>query len=369
MQPLETISKLKLPLDLPASTTAPTTPTATGHPYRAISTPRLRRRDIDHNSTMEGSAAEGDSRMRRNSASAAAAAVTPAKTSGLFGASSNLVNSIVGAGIIGIPYALNQAGLVVGVALLVAVAYSTDKSLRMLIELASFHPQLRHCNVKTYEDLARIPFGSIGSNCVLAAMFIMAYGAMVAYLLIIKDTIPVVLGLGDSFWSREFVMTVSSAIFILPLALLRDMSALACTSLLSVVGDAILVGLIMFYSPFVSTVAENGGLGRVIIDYWFDKRLFIGLGVLSTAMACQHSAFLISGSLERPTPQRWAVVTGRSLTVAGLMSVTLGVFGFLGYLDATEGNVLNNFPRGSVAVNGGRALLGTFASSLLLLCS
>jgi solute carrier family 38 (sodium-coupled neutral amino acid transporter), member 11 len=366
MQPLATISKLKLPLDRPASTTAPTTPTTTtAHPYRAISTPRLRRRDIDHNTTMEGSAAGGDSRMRRNSSSAAALA-TPTKKSGLFGASSNLVNSIVGAGIIGIPYALNQAGLIVGVALLVAVAYSTDKSLRMLIELASFHPQLRHCNVKTYEDLARIPFGSIGSNCVLAAMFIMAYGAMVAYLLIIKDTIPVVLGLGDSFWSREFVMTVSSALFILPLALLRDMSALACTSLLSVTGDAILVGLIMLYSPFVSTVAENGGLGRVIIDYWFDTRLFIGLGVLSTAMACQHSAFLISGSLERPTPQRWAVVTGRSLTVAGLMSVTLGVFGYLGYLDATEGNVLNNFPRGSVAVNGGRALLGKFTSAKAL---
>jgi hypothetical protein len=38
-------------------------------------------------------------------------------------------------------------------------------------------------------------------------------------------------------------------------------------------------------------------------------------------------------------------------------------------LDATEGNVLNNFPRGSVAVNGGRALLGKFASAMLFLRS
>lgn len=52
---------------------------------------------------------------------------TPQKKSGIFGASSNLVNSIVGAGIIGIPYALKQSGLVTGVLLLLLVAYLTGK--------------------------------------------------------------------------------------------------------------------------------------------------------------------------------------------------------------------------------------------------
>ena len=122
---------------------------------------------------------------------------------GIFGASSNLVNSIVGAGIIGIPYAINQAGFVVGVALLCLVAYFTDKSLRMIVELASFHPLLSNLGVLTYEDLMRIPFGKAGSNFILASMFIMAYGAMTAYLLIVKDTIPTVLGLGESFVERD----------------------------------------------------------------------------------------------------------------------------------------------------------------------
>jgi len=52
----------------------------------------------------------------------------PKKKSGIFGASSNLVNSIVGAGIIGIPYALKQSGLIAGVFLLILVAYLTGKS-------------------------------------------------------------------------------------------------------------------------------------------------------------------------------------------------------------------------------------------------
>jgi hypothetical protein len=52
----------------------------------------------------------------------------PKKTSGLWGTSSNLVNSIVGAGIIGIPFALKESGIVAGVMLLLLVAYCTGTS-------------------------------------------------------------------------------------------------------------------------------------------------------------------------------------------------------------------------------------------------
>ena len=51
----------------------------------------------------------------------------PKKKSSLLGASSNLVNSIVGAGIIGIPYAFRMSGLLPGVLLLVLVALLTGK--------------------------------------------------------------------------------------------------------------------------------------------------------------------------------------------------------------------------------------------------
>ena len=54
--------------------------------------------------------------------------------SSIFGTSSNLVNTIVGAGIIGIPYAMLQCGLLAGTALLILVGILTEKSLRMLID-------------------------------------------------------------------------------------------------------------------------------------------------------------------------------------------------------------------------------------------
>jgi hypothetical protein len=118
------------------------------------------------------------------------------------------------------------------------------------------------------------------------------------------------------------------------------------------------VVVVVVYSPIEQSVSDAGGLGHVIRDNWISGRLFIGLGVLSTAMACQHSAFLISGTLEHKTSARWARVTNVSLLLAGGLSITLALAGYLGYLNETQGDVLNNFRPDSVGVNAGRALLG-----------
>ena len=80
----------------------------------------------------------------------------PKKQSPVAGACSNLVNSIVGAGIIGIPFALRERGLVAGVVLLVLVSYFTDKTLRMLVELAFFSTRLKGYGVMTFEDLLAV---------------------------------------------------------------------------------------------------------------------------------------------------------------------------------------------------------------------
>ena len=55
-------------------------------------------------------------------------------TSSIMSASFNMVNSIVGAGMIGIPFALREAGLVVGILLLVVMGFVTDYSIMLIIK-------------------------------------------------------------------------------------------------------------------------------------------------------------------------------------------------------------------------------------------
>jgi sodium-coupled neutral amino acid transporter 11 len=286
----------------------------------------------------------------------------PKMKSKIGGACSNLVNSIVGAGIIGIPYALKESGLVAGVVLLVLASYFTDKSLRMLVELAHFHPRLKSFAVLTFEDLMSLPFGEVGSNFILASMLIVAYGAMVAYLLIIKDTVPIVMGFGEdpgegSFMQREFIMMITSLVIIVPLSMQRDMSSLSITSAISVIADVILVFIVGLYAPVEDSVGNAGGLTAVIKSSIINYGFFVGFGVLTTAMCCQHSAFIVSGSLHNLSSKRWSIVTFVSMSIACVLCAILGITGYLGFLEDTQGDVLNNFEYD--------ALEGTIARLLL----
>lgn len=288
----------------------------------------------------------------------------PRKRSQISGACSNLVNSIVGAGIIGIPFALQQSGLVSGVVLLLLVGYFTDKSLKMMVDLATSSPQLKGRGVWTYDDLMLLPFGTKGRAFVLCSMFVTAYGAMVAYLLIIKDTLPVVWGLVDDgdasvggFVERELVMLLTSLTVVVPLSMQRDFSSLSFTSTISVAADLLLVVFVAVYAPIGESLANEGGLGNIIQNSIIEKGFFIGFGVLTVAMCCQHSAFIVASSLDNPTPKRWSIVTAISLSVSVLCCLVLGVAGYLGFLDETSGDVLNNFEADTASANIARALL------------
>jgi sodium-coupled neutral amino acid transporter 11 len=135
------------------------------------------------------------------------------------------------------------------------------------------------------------------------------------------------------------------------------MSSLSFTSTLSVAADIVLVIFILIYSPVTETVGNVGGIAQVIENDSVKPGLFIGLGVLSTAMACQHSAFIISDSLHQLTRHRWNIVTVCSISMATALCAILGTAGYLGFMEETQGDVLNNFDAESVVANVARGLL------------
>ena len=248
--------------------------------------------------------------------------------------------------------------------LLMFHGHTQEKSLRLIVGLASFHPRLRNRNVRTFEDLASYPFDKVGRIFILTNMLILAYGAMLAYLLIIKDTVPPIvrsilhLHTTNNSVYQNAVLIVSSVVVILPLALKRDMASLSIFSSFSVSADVILTIFIIAYAPIRSSVHSAGGLGYILSHHAIQpSTLFIAVGILSTAMSCQHSCFIISESLSNKTQKRWAKVTGSSLLVAGFLTAVLGVAGYLGFGEKTQGDVLNNFDQDHYEANFARFLL------------
>ena len=96
---------------------------------------------------------------------------------------------------------MNKTGIIAGIILIITVAILADRSLRMLIEAG------KHANVTSYEMLMEAIFGGrLGFIFISVNMFIMNFGAMVCYLLIIKETF-VNLVMGHE-WIVEMVNTV-----------------------------------------------------------------------------------------------------------------------------------------------------------------
>jgi len=311
--------------------------------------------------------------------------------SSLLGAYANLVNTIVGAGIIGIPYAIKETGLVTGVVLIIMVAIFTDKSMRLLVETG------KSVNVSSYETLMETAFGYSGFVFITLNMFVLNYGALICYLLIIKDTIPTLLfGSLVSPQTQSITLLFSSLFIILPLSMQKDMADLSKTSTMSVFFDIIMVLIIAIFSPVRESIAQAaaaasssaasesslfftdtttaassvGGLSQIISEsILFPKTVFVGLGVLSFAFVCQDSSFLIAGSFQNPTKKRWSTVTRSALLTCSTLATIIGVTGYLGFRENTEGNILNNFsssssssllsPSAVMAANVARGLLGS----------
>ena len=151
---------------------------------------------------------------------------------------------------------------------------------------------------------------------------------------------------------------------ILPISMQRDMADLAKTSKISVIFQCCMVVVVVIFSPVSETLEKNGGLVQIASESVIEtSTIFIGLGVLSFAFVCQHSAFIVAGSLEKPTKERWGKATSRALTLCLVLEAACGISGYLAFLEKTQGDILNNFLvlGGSItkAANLARGLLCT----------
>ena len=129
---------------------------------------------------------------------------------------------------------------------------------------------------------------------------------------------------------------------------------MAKTSRINVTFDFIMVLIVLYCAP-IRESWETFDWTKSIVH---SETIFVGLGVLSFAFVCQHAAFIIAGSLERPTKGRWANVTQIALLFACGLALCCGVGGFIGFQDKTQGNVLNSLDEDSLPANIARGLLG-----------
>ena len=148
--------------------------------------------------------------------------------SGMKSAFMNMANSIIGAGIIGQPYAFRQAGLTMGILLLVVLTVTVDWTIRLIV----VNSKLSGAN--SFQGTMEYCFGKSGLVAISVAQFAFAFGGMLAFCIIIGDSIPnVVAAVFPSLPNTPFLWLLTNrraviVLFVLcfsyPLSLYRDIA-------------------------------------------------------------------------------------------------------------------------------------------------
>ncbi|KAH8169011.1 transmembrane amino acid transporter protein [Sarocladium implicatum] len=279
--------------------------------------------------------------------------------SGLKSAFMNMANSIIGAGIIGQPYAIRQAGLLAGVLLLVGLTVLVDWTICLIVinsklsGTSSFQGTVEHC------------FGRAGLIAISLAQWVFAFGGMVAFCVIVGDTIPHVLlaiwpGMGDVpviglLTDRRVAIVVFVMAVSYPLTLYRDIAKLAKASTMALIGMLVIVVTVLVQGAMVPS-SDRGRFPTATLT--INSGFFQAIGVISFAFVCHHNSLLIYGSLRTPTIDNFSRVTHYSTGISMAACLIMSLAGFLTFGDKTLGNVLNNFSGDNTMVNIARLAFG-----------
>ncbi|KAK1925556.1 amino acid transporter [Papiliotrema laurentii] len=278
----------------------------------------------------------------------------------------NMANSIMGAGIVGLPYAISQAGFVTGVGLLIGLAILTDWTIRLVVVNAklsgrdSYFGVMHHC------------FGPAGSAAVSFFQFAFAFGGMCAFNVIIGDSIPHVIAyifpsLSEHHvlrWlvDRHFIIVLVTIFISFPLSLHRDIAKLSKSSSFALVSMMIIVTAVVLRGVAVDSSLKGSSTH---IFSFIRPGVFEAIGVISFAFVCHHNTMFIYQSIEMPTLDRFNAVTHVSTSMSLICCLLMAVTGYVVFTDKTQGNILNNFSPDDLLINIARFCFGANMSTTI----
>jgi len=225
----------------------------------------------------------------------------------------NLVNSIIGAGVLALPATLSWAGLAVVCVALPLVALLMFVACAMLLSAAE------HVDGVSYEFLAKSAFGHYGSRFVDVIIAVSSFLTLAAFLVLLGDFGSEVYRLAfGSLPNRVYVIITIGLVVCFPLSLLPSLNALRFASVIGVLSVLLFVAVLVYLYADGFATAPEPTLVR------FDG-FFRAFPVMLFAFSCETTLFPIVAEMRanvRPQARRVVAVSfGIAFTVYFLAAV------------------------------------------------
>eukprot|EP00730_Choanoeca_flexa_P017253 TRINITY_DN8285_c0_g1_i2.p1 TRINITY_DN8285_c0_g1~~TRINITY_DN8285_c0_g1_i2.p1 ORF type:complete len:449 (+),score=61.81 TRINITY_DN8285_c0_g1_i2:224-1570(+) len=260
----------------------------------------------------------------------------------------NLANSIIGAGILSLPFAFSLTGWGLGAIVLVLTVAGADFTIRLLLKCGEASQR------RTYEGVAEAAFGRKGVWFVSVAVILLNIGALTAYFVILGDVLPPLWHKAvksDDFvhgdrMERFWCTGVVTLVILVPLGLLKSVSNLAFTSTLSLC-------CVLSFTVIMAVLASEGPERHADYDaeaepptaFRFHIDIFRAFSLLAFAFTCHSVVFPVYLELRQPSVKRMMTVTHWSMIICFAFYLCVAYCGYDRYqrtIDGVEGDVLNN---------------------------
>lgn len=251
----------------------------------------------------------------------------------------NLTNTIVGAGMLGLPKAFANCGSLLGAFLLVVFAGASIFGLHLLSSAAAL--------VRAKSD-APASFRSVATaaapkfaSVIDLAVAIKCFGVATSYLVVVGQMVPHVVPEGYGLLERREPWILGAAALVAPVAFLKNLDSLKITSMLSLGFVLFLTVIIVTYSFHPTGSEDRGTTKRVILDMNTAKTISIFI----FGYTCHQNIFAVVNEIARPTQRRVDTVALSAVGAAAGVYLAVAWCGYASFGDTVDGDVLENYPK------------------------
>jgi solute carrier family 36 (proton-coupled amino acid transporter) len=266
---------------------------------------------------------------------------SPQGTNGAWGATMLLLKSFVGTGVLFMPRAYLNGGMLFSNLVLLGVA---GLSFYCFVLLVNVRLKVNG----SFGDMGGILYGRKMRALILSSIVLSQIGFAAAYIVFTSENLQAfVLAVSNckTHIPIKYMIAMQLVVF-LPLSLVRDISKLGGTAL---VADAfILAGLVYLYYYDIFTIVHQGGVSDIVNFNPMDWTLFIGTAIFTF----EGIGLIIPIQESMKKPKQFPSVLGGVMIVITIIFVSMGALSYAAYGSATKTVVILNLPQDDKFVNG-----------------
>lgn len=256
------------------------------------------------------------------------------------GAALSLAVSTMGAGILTLPSAFADGGVIPTSILLLFTAVLTLYSVDFIIL------SVDKLGLNSYEEITRELLGRRAEEFVRWTLLWYNFGSAVGYLVVMGDLFEPSQPMIHSYvWflpTAKHTLLFFWAVVVLPMSCVPTVGALHMSSFLAILATSLISCMIVF-RYFVPGPGAAAAMAATEPLWWKGRNALLALPVVMFSFDCQSLVFQIYANLDDMRRRTMFSVSIISLVVTTLIHGTVGLFGYLSNPTNVRENIISNY--------------------------